>query len=71
MLWVTRPKIRVNRAATGWLVRRFIDPGASFRFVEPTDVARFEADHGAVGFDAAGPDIRTRTRRGAARSKSC
>lgn len=54
MLWVTRSKIRVNRAATGWLVRRFIDPGASFRFVEATDVARFQADHGAIGFDAPG-----------------
>lgn len=54
MLWVTRSKIRVNRAATGWLVRRFIDPGASFRFVEPKDVARFQADHGAIGFDAPG-----------------
>jgi hypothetical protein len=54
MLWVTRSKIRVNRAATGWQVRRFIDPGASFRFVEPTDVARFQAEHGAIGFDAPG-----------------
>lgn len=54
MLWVTRSKIRVNRAATGWLVRRFIDPGANFRFVESTDVARVQADHGAIGFDAPG-----------------
>jgi hypothetical protein len=54
MLWVTRSKIRVNRAATGWLVRRFIDPGASFRFVEPTEVARVQADYGAIGFDAPG-----------------
>ena len=54
MLWVTRSKIRVNRAATGWLVRRFIDPSASFRFVDPTEVARFQAEHGAIGFDAPG-----------------
>jgi hypothetical protein len=54
MLWVTRSKIRVNRAATGWLVRRFIDPGASFRFVEPAEVSRFQVDHGAIGFDAPG-----------------
>jgi hypothetical protein len=54
MLWVTRSKIRVNRAATGWLVRRFIDPDASFRFVEAADVARFQSDHGAIGFDAPG-----------------
>jgi hypothetical protein len=54
MLWLTRSKIRFNRAATGWLVRRFIDPGASFRFVEPAEVAKFQADHGAIGFDAPG-----------------
>jgi hypothetical protein len=54
MLWVTRSKIRVNRAATGWLVRRFIDPDASFRFVEAAHVARFQSDHGAIGFDAPG-----------------
>jgi hypothetical protein len=54
MLWVTRSKIRVNRAATGWLVRRFIDPDASFRFVDAADVAQFQAHHGAIGFDAPG-----------------
>lgn len=54
MLWVTRSKIRVNRAATGWLVRRFIDPGASFRFVDPGDVARIQREGGALGFDAPG-----------------
>ena len=54
MLWVTRTKIRVNRAATGWLVRRFIDRDASFRFVAAADVAQFQATHGAIGFDAPG-----------------
>jgi len=54
MLWVTRRQIRVNRTATAWLVRRFIDPGAGFLFVEPEDVARVERDRGAVGFDAPG-----------------
>jgi hypothetical protein len=56
MLWVTRWKIRVNRAATGWLVRRFVDPGASFQFVHPLEVVRLEREQGAVGFDA--PDAR-------------
>jgi hypothetical protein len=52
MLWVTRWKIRVNRAATGWLVRRFVDAGAEFRFVDPAQVALVEREQGAVGFDA-------------------
>jgi hypothetical protein len=54
MIWVTRSKIRVNRAATAWLVRRFIDPEASFRFVDPDDVARVQQDEGGIGFDAPG-----------------
>jgi len=54
MLWVTRRTIRVNRAATGWLVRRFVDASATFRFVEPDEVAAFERCEGAIGFDAPG-----------------
>ena len=33
MLWVTRHTIRINRSATAWLIRRFIDPEPTFRFV--------------------------------------
>ena len=54
MRWVTRRQIRVNRAATAWLVRRFVDPAAEFLFVEPEEVARVERETGAVGFDAPG-----------------
>jgi hypothetical protein len=54
MLWVTRRKIRVNRAATGWLIRHFVDPDGSFLFVEPGEVARVQREAGAVGFDAPG-----------------
>lgn len=54
MKWVTRKRIQVNRAATVWLVRRFIDPQAEFIFVEPDEVAGAQARDGAVGFDAPG-----------------
>jgi hypothetical protein len=54
MLWVTRPRIRVNRTATGWLIRRFIDPDARFRFVDPDQVASVQRDHCGLGFDAPG-----------------
>jgi hypothetical protein len=40
--WVTRPRPGVDRMASAWLIRRFIDPHATFAFVdEPgaTDVA--------------------------------
>lgn len=54
MRWVTRRGIRVNRAATAWLVRRFIDPAAELLFVDPAEVARVERESGAIGFDAPG-----------------
>jgi len=54
MKWVTRRNIRVNRAATGWLIRRFIDPAAEILFVSPENVAEIQAREGAVGFDAPG-----------------
>jgi hypothetical protein len=31
--WVTRTGVKVDRMASGWLILRFIDPGARFRFV--------------------------------------
>lgn len=54
MKWVTRKRIQVNRAATAWLVRRFIDPQAEFLFVEPDKVADVQSQQGALGFDAPG-----------------
>ena len=54
MKWVTRKNIRVNRVATAWLIRRFIDPAAEFSFVEPEVVAQAQIHQGAKGFDAPG-----------------
>jgi hypothetical protein len=51
MRWVTRPQIRVNRTATIWLVRRFIDPGAELCFVAADEVAHVPD---SIGFDAPG-----------------
>lgn len=33
LVWVTRAGVHVDRIASAWLVRRFIDPAARFRFV--------------------------------------
>lgn len=32
--WVTRARVRVDRMASAWLIRRFIDPAAQFVFAE-------------------------------------
>lgn len=54
MNWVTRRSIRVNRTATTWLIRRFIDPQAIFLFVDADQVAEVQRREGAKGFDAPG-----------------
>jgi hypothetical protein len=52
MKWITREGIRVNRTATCWLIRRFLDPDAEFLFVPAENVASLQAAQGAIGFDA-------------------
>jgi hypothetical protein len=54
MKWVTRHRIKVNRTATTWLIRRFIDPDAVIMFVEAERVAEVQREEGATGFDAPG-----------------
>ena len=41
MKWITREKVKVDRVACPWLIKRFIDPGAEFAFLpEDTDWSR-------------------------------
>src|SRR5436853_5795459 len=54
MKWVTREQIRVNRTATCWLIRRFLDPKAEFLFMPAESVASMQAELDATGFDAPG-----------------
>lgn len=54
MKWITREQIRVNRTATCWLIRRFLDPEAEFIFVSADKVASMQTETGAIGFDAPG-----------------
>jgi len=54
MKWITRRRIQVNRTATCWLIRRFLDSEAVFLFVPAEDVAKTQVAVGATGFDAPG-----------------
>jgi len=47
-VWVTRPGVHVDRMASAWLIRRFIDPAATFRFAK----TRNDAEIGFDMFDA-------------------
>lgn len=53
-LWVTRSRPKVDRIACPWLIRRFIDPGAVFLFVAPSEVAGVAERFGAAPFDVEG-----------------
>ena len=50
--WVTRPRPHVDRIASAWLIKRFVDPEAEFVFAPPDQIP---AD--AIPFDMAGVDF--------------
>ena len=50
--WVTRPRPHIDRIASAWLIKRFIDPQAQFVFAPP---AEFPKD--AIPFDAPGVEL--------------
>src|SRR5215472_3104201 len=50
--WVTRPRPHIDRIASAWLIKRFIDSDAQFVFASP---AEFPKD--AIPFDAPGVEL--------------
>ena len=49
-VWVTRKGIHVDRMASAWLIRRFIDPQARFKFVPGNDRG-YHPEPGELRFD--------------------
>lgn len=47
-VWVTRTGVYVDRIASAWLIRRFVDPEARFRFVAPR---QYLPEPGEIRFD--------------------
>ena len=57
MKWITREKVKVDRVACPWLIRKFVDQDAEFHFV-PADKVLEEAEHlGATPFDVKGVEL--------------
>jgi hypothetical protein len=50
--WVTRRGVFIDRLASAWLIRRFIDPGATFRFVDPQEYKPRAGENRFDMFDA-------------------
>src|SRR5713226_6298410 len=72
--WVTRPRPGVDRSASAWLIRRFIDPKARFAFAPeervPREAVAFDMFHGGFGhrgdnctFETLQKEFRIRDRR--------
>ncbi len=53
--WVTRKKPFVDRMASAWLIKQFIDPGASFRFIEEKELGSL--DKRSPTFDIRGAEF--------------
>jgi len=57
MKWITRERVKVDRVACPWLIKKFVDPQAEFIFV-PADQVLSEAERlGATPYDVAGVEL--------------
>lgn len=50
-IWVTRARPKVDRIACPWLIRRFVDPGAVFLYVAPSEVQAVAEKFAGAAFD--------------------
>ncbi len=57
MKWVTRARVKVDRVACPWLIRKFVDPAAEFLFVPAEEVMAVAAREGATPFDVPGVEL--------------
>ncbi len=57
MKWITREKVKVDRVACPWLIKKFIDPQAEFIFAPADQVAAKSRELGATPFDIDGCEL--------------
>src|SRR5262249_24709741 len=57
MKWVTRERVKVDRVACPWLIKKFIDPAAEFLFVPAEQVTAVAERDGAIPFDVPGVEF--------------
>jgi len=55
--WVTRRGLHVDRLACAWIVRRFVDPAATFRFIAAPGAAGAALGPREIGFDMTGAAV--------------
>ena len=57
MKWITREKVKVDRVACPWLIKRFIDVDAEFIFVANAEVETQARELGATSYDIDGCEL--------------
>lgn len=57
MKWITRERVKVDRVACPWLIKKFIDPQAEFLFVPATEVKAIAEREGAIPYDVANVEL--------------
>jgi hypothetical protein len=57
MKWITREKVKVDRVACPWLIKKFVDPQAEFIFAPANQVEARARELGATAFDIEGCDL--------------
>ena len=57
MKWITRERVKVDRVACPWLIKKFIDPKAQFLFVPRDKVLEVADIEGAIPFDVPGVEL--------------
>ena len=57
MKWITRERVKVDRVACPWLIKKFIDPEAEFLFVPAERVTEVAELEGAIPFDVNGVEL--------------
>ncbi len=57
MKWITRERVKVDRVACPWLIKKFVDPDAAFLFVPAADVKEIAERENATPYDVGGAGL--------------
>src|SRR5713226_9348614 len=57
MKWITREKVKVDRVACPWLIKKFVDKDAEFFFVPAGNLDAEAKRLGAIPYDAQGVEL--------------
>lgn len=57
MKWITRERVKVDRVACPWLIKKFVDPQAEFLFVPAAEVLTVAKQTEAIPYDVANVEL--------------